>query len=317
LSWEENYDRINFKFKYLLPYSDSEMLLLITVMIFNIAVFILSYKYDGDILSLIWFVATSLVTSIFAFKFILLTNYDFEIFKKESEYNLIGSNQSSYLNSYIEDTSLNRKDRKNRKNRRDIFFVAWLGDKKIDKDTLDRAIYFDISYRYLEYLKNYKPHQYIFGYIIRIFISTALAFHGLMVLLTNIYLGNSNQNILFFFALSYIIYIAYITYLPYIEIEQKIFFGSYLRGIKYKYFLVDDNLDREEEERSSRYTDVISIVFGVLFVLYVTLAYDAIYTADINVKYVFGEEYNSSRSFYDIIHQKSLMYGEREDMGIK
>ncbi len=49
----------------------------------------------------------------------------------------------------------------------------------------------------------------------------------------------------------------------------------------------------------------------------VTLAYDAIYTADINVKYVFGEEYNSSRSFYDIIHQKSLMYGEREDMGIK
>ncbi len=64
-----------------------------------------------------------------------------------------------------------------------------------------------------------------------------------MVLLTNIYLGNSNQNILFFFALSYIIYIAYITYLPYIEIEQKIFFGSYLRGIKYKYFLVDDNLD--------------------------------------------------------------------------
>ncbi len=82
----------------------------------------------------------------------------------------IGSNQSSYLNSYIEDTSLNRKDRKNRKNRRDIFFVAWLGDKKVDKDTLDRAIYFDISYRYLEYLKNYKPHQYIFGYIIRIFI---------------------------------------------------------------------------------------------------------------------------------------------------
>jgi len=53
-----------------------------------------------------------------------------------------------------------------------------------------------------------------------------------MVLLTNIYPGNSNQNILFFFALSYIIYIAYITYLPYIEIEQKIFFGSYLTGYK-------------------------------------------------------------------------------------
>jgi len=47
-------------------------------------------------------------------------------------------------------------------------------------------------------------------------------------------------------------------------------------------------------------------------VLYVTLAYDAIYTADINVKYVFGEEYNSSRSFYDHYTSKvSYVWRER------
>jgi hypothetical protein len=281
LSWENHYRQINFKVGYLLAISNSEKVLLIINIIFDILA-ITGYIifYDGKFLGILWFLFTSILFSFFLFKFFLFKS-NIKIFKKFKE-NIIGFRQSSYRDIYLNKIT---------KEKEYVFFVTWLGNNDKSQNDLNKAIYFHIYYEYLKYLKTYRLHKYIVLYVVKSFISTAFAFHGLVVLLTSINININNQNIIFFFALAYIIYIISMAYIPYIEREQRFFFKNHIKDFKKENFLVDDNLYRVDEQ-SKKSADVLGIVFGVLFSLYITLVQDIIYITDVDIKSVSVSHFN-------------------------
>jgi len=112
---------------------------------------------------------------------------------------------------------------------------------------------------------------------------TSIAFYGLILELNSSFINDENRNFLFLYSIFYILYIIYYSYSPYLDREQKIFFRDYIKGFPREYFLIDDNLDRQKED-IKKSSDVLAIVFGVLFSLYIGLAYNTIYTVGVDIK---------------------------------
>jgi hypothetical protein len=299
----DNYQRIKeFNLKYYFIFSQSEKIIIGVASIINGVALYLYYRYGGNFLYFFYFFTCSMFFAFFIYKMLLLTPFKrIKIYKKKSNINLIEFKQSQYLSpkKYFPKQELNKYIQ-------NTFLVSWMG-KNIREDELKRAIYFSVLERYHKYKKEYKRHDYIAGYIIKSFLFTAIAFHGLIVFLTNININLENQNIIFLFVLSYIIFIITISYFPYIDEEQELFFKRFIdiKDFNRDYLLIDDNLDRTSKREFT--TDVLAIVFGVLFGLYIGIAFNIIYTSDVKLKYISPNIYDSSleknSSFYYVEKQ--------------
>jgi len=241
------------------------------------------YSFILPILILVIYYLTLFFFLIMPIKFYNFNSY--EIFYKVSTHNILSFEQAKYFNYYNE--YVNNKKKYNYLKKK-IFFISWIGNryKKNGKPKdIEKACYFFANYQFLHYLKEYKTHRYLSLFTIKTFIITAISFFALVLILTNISINLSNQNLVFLFSISYIIYILSFAYLALLDSEQEKYFSFYLKGFPSRYFLESNNLDKEKED-TSKTSDSLSIVFGVLFTLYTTLAYNMIYTTNVNIKYI-------------------------------
>lgn len=258
--------------------------------LFLILFTLITFFYSNSKYSLILPVLIFAIFYLILFFFLIMpikfyNDHSYEIFYKKSTDNILNFDQIKYFNYYNE--YINNKKKYNYLKKK-IFFISWLGNKNKKngkpKD-IEKACYFFANYQYLHYLKEYKTHKYLSLFTIKTFIITALSFFALVLILTNISINLANQNIIFLFSISYIIYILSFAYLALLDSEQERYFSYYLKDFPKRYFLESNNLDKEKEDLSKT-SDSLSIVFGVLFTLYTTLSYNMIYTTNVNIKYI-------------------------------
>ena len=272
MTWREHYEELNPK-DYSFT-SRNEIIFIIIAICLNITLYsffakgLLENSSCETYISFFIFSFISISFPMFIFEFLLLSPNTIKIFHNKNTNLLLNFNQKKYLDEKI-------------KNKEKIFFVTWLGKKEEDSK-LKKAIYFYTNYKYIQYLRKYELHSYTLMYLVKIFILTVIAFWGLMLILT-IDSKNISSNGIFLFSICYILYIIFASYVTYSEKEQDIFFKESLRGFPENYFLLDSNLDIESKEEQKSF-DVLAIVFGVLFTLYVTLAYNSIYTVGVDIK---------------------------------
>jgi len=275
MTWREHYEELNPK-DYSFT-SNTKIISIIIVIVLNIILYVYFWKFlttkvlIETYISFSIFSFISICFPIVIFKFILLYPNTIKIFYNKNNDSLLDFNQKKYLDEKVKNLKSNQK----------IFFVTWLG-KKEENSKLKRAIYFYANYKYIQYLKKYEVHSYTLMYLVTIFTLTAIAFWGLILILT-ITPKSINPNAIFLFSIFYILYIIFVSYITYSEKEQDLFFKENLRGFPENYFLLDSNLDTENKEEKKSF-DVLAIVFGVLFTLYITLAYSTIYTVSVDIK---------------------------------
>ena len=212
------------------------------------------------------------------FSFTLLYVSQIEIHLNQRGDNTILFNQKFILNKFLE---------KNEKSGISLFLITFLKDKdkikrgkKINKEKI--AVYFILK-KYIEYLIQYKSHKYVIYYASVAFIITSLIFFNLLVFLNNVDINDSNRNIIFFFSLLYILITIIASYLPFLESFRKRFIGYHIYKYTINDILIDDNLDKKKEDEN-RIGDVLAIVFGVLFSLYVTMAFNTVYNVNVDIK---------------------------------
>jgi len=283
---KQYYQKISIKqqLSYVFPIYKKHKKFSIFSIIFLFLFLVISIKYKVTFINIFIILLIVVIYYLMLFYFLVLPIkfYNFkhyEIHYKTLSHNIMNFNQQSYFDTY---NKFKNNLKKHDFLKKIIFFVTWTGkEKEIYKK--EKACFFFANYKYLEYLKKYKTHKYISNFIIKTFIITSFAFFALVLLLTNLSIDYSNQNIIFFFSVSYIIYIMSFAYATYLDREQDRYFSQYLKDFPMRFFLLSDNLDLEEED-IAKTSDALSIVFGVLFTLYVTLSFNMIYSTNVNIK---------------------------------
>ena len=277
--YEKYYKELSFfkKIKYLFSLKNKDKYFFYSTTFFALLFLSLIY-YDGNLFTFKSFIIIFFLFCFYFFIYKILIAF-------QNRFILMYSMQNIFLTDFKQKKYYNEFIAKNNTVKNLIFIINTKDHKSYLKK--EKYLYFFSLYHTLKYLKEYQTHKYITYYIIKTFLLSSIAFTVLTIFINSIDITNFNPDFLFIFSVFYIVYFLAYIYIPYLDKTQDRFFYSniprnLLRKDSDGHFLITDNFLRVDEDKKKS-ADVLAIVFGVLFTLYTTLAFNLIYTISVKI----------------------------------